>query len=133
MHESPLHWQLDYRLLRAEPCAHRPKEGAKGRVGACDGLCCGTKGLVSPTGDLPGARTQHLPARDVVVRCQAFILPRRKIRNRPTAIILDEGHMVGAKEVRDLFSLLDRSGVHRNHMPTKACLLQVEPASIPVI
>jgi hypothetical protein len=41
--------------------------------------------------------------------------------------------MVGAKEVRDLFSLLDCSGVHRNHMPTKVCLLQVEQASIPVI
>ena len=41
--------------------------------------------------------------------------------------------MVGAKQVRDLFSLLDRSGVHRNHMPPKACLLQVEQASIPVI
>jgi len=41
--------------------------------------------------------------------------------------------MVGAEELRDLFSVLDRSGVHRNHMPTTACLLQVEQASIPVI
>ena len=50
-------------------------------------------------------------------------LPTREICNRPTAIVLDEGHMIGAEEVRDLVRLLGSSGVHRNHMPTTACLL----------
>jgi hypothetical protein len=41
--------------------------------------------------------------------------------------------MKGAEKVRDLVSLLSSSGVHRNQMRTTACLLKVEPASIPLI